>query len=43
MKKVIFKTGRSTMSIEMPKAEDHVQEIKGMGYTNFEITHIYYD
>lgn len=43
MKKVKFIVGRSTVSIEMPKSEDHVKEIKKMGYTNFEITHVYYD
>lgn len=43
MKKVIFKVGRSTMSIEMPKSANHNEEIKAMGFTQFEITQIYYD
>lgn len=43
MKKVTFKVGRSTMSIEMPKNVNHTEEIKAMGFTQFEITEIYYD
>ncbi|WP_262601911.1 hypothetical protein [Kaistella daneshvariae] len=43
MKKVTFKVGRTTLSIEMPKAAKHNAEIKAMGYTNFEIIEIYYD
>lgn len=39
MKKVIFKVGRTTMSIEIPKAENHNEVIREM-YGSFEIVEV---
>ena len=37
MKKVKIRKGRTVITLELPKDEDHDREFMEMGYTNYEI------